>query len=74
MSLTSQRSNAQLPHSQSALAAEMDGVREAIRLNWLDLERSDMSSFERQAIRANVAELVQLLAGLIRQCEDLDKT
>jgi hypothetical protein len=44
---------------------EIDGLHEAIRLNWLAMERSNLTHVERQAIRANVARLVQTLAELL---------
>ncbi len=56
-------------HARKRTVAELeiDGVREAIRLNWLELERSTLSEVDRRAIRANVAHLVQTLAQLLAQ-------
>jgi hypothetical protein len=54
---------------RSAIDLEIDGVREAIRLNWLEIERSTLSQFERRAIRSNVAHLTQKLAALLAQSE-----
>ena len=48
----------------SPLEAEIDGYREAIRLNWVDMETLELTHVERQAIRANVSRLVHLLAAL----------
>ena len=45
--------------------AEIDGIREAIRLNWQEMEHSTLSQFDRRAIRSNVARLVQTLSGLL---------
>jgi hypothetical protein len=49
----------------AALQAEVDGIREAIRLNWLELDRSELSRTDRRAIRANVARLDRILIGLL---------
>ena len=51
------------------IQAEIDGCHEAIRLNWLEKERSDPLQVERQAIRANVARLVRTPAGLLPKSE-----
>lgn len=56
------RKQAQNP---TALQAEVDGIREAVRLNWLDMERLELSETERRAIRANVGQLIQTLARLL---------
>jgi hypothetical protein len=50
---------------RSALQGEIDGIREAIRLNWVAMESSLPSAVERQAIRANVQSLVQKLTELL---------
>ena len=54
---------------ETPLEAEIAGVREAIRLNWLEMERPDLMQIERQVIRANVAGIVQRIAGLLREPE-----
>jgi len=54
---------------RSAIQLEIDGVREAIRLNWLEMGHSTLSQVDRQAIRVNVARLVQILAGLLAQSD-----
>ena len=54
----------------SLLRAEIDGYREAIRLNWVDMETLELTQIERQAIRANVSRLVQLLAALSERSND----
>ncbi len=43
---------------------EMDGIREAIRLNWLEMEYASPSLIERHAIRANIERLLQTLKTL----------
>jgi len=43
---------------------EMDGIREAIRLNWLEMEYSAVSLVERNAIRANIERLLLNLQSL----------
>ena len=50
---------------RTAIEIEADGIREAIRLNWLAMEYSCPSHVERLAIRANVALLVQTLMKLL---------
>ena len=50
---------------RAALQGEIDGIREAIRLNWVAMEYSSPSAAERQAIRANVQSLVQKLTELL---------
>jgi len=52
-------------HKRTVIQGEIDGLHEAIRLNWLAMERLDLLQIERLAIRANVARLVQTLAGLL---------
>jgi hypothetical protein len=54
---------------RAALRAEIDGIREAIRLNWVAMEYSSPSAAERQAIRANVHSLVQRLTELVARSE-----
>jgi hypothetical protein len=45
--------------------AEIDGIREAVRLNGLQMEHLELSQTDRRAIRADVARLVHLLTGLL---------
>jgi hypothetical protein len=57
----------EVPNLQRSLSAmnlrrEADGIREAIRLNWLEMERSGLSHADRLAIRANLTYLVKLIA------------
>jgi hypothetical protein len=52
------------------LQVEMDGIREAIRLNWLEMERLELSHADRRAICVNVARLVHILAGLLALSRD----
>lgn len=56
-------------HERNQIRAEIDGFREAIRLNWLEMEQLDLLQVERQAIRATVAGLVQTVAGLLAKLE-----
>ena len=49
----------------TALQAEIDGIREAIRLNWLEMGRLKLSQIDRWAIRANSARLGHILAALL---------
>jgi hypothetical protein len=49
----------------SATEAEIDGIREAIRLNWAEMEHSIPSQVERHAIRSNISNLVQRLMKLL---------
>ena len=51
--------------ARERIQAEIDGVREAIRLKWQEMERSTLSRVDRNAIRANVARLVQTLQVLL---------
>jgi hypothetical protein len=51
--------------NRTIIQGEIDGLHEAIRLNWLEMERLDLLQVERQVIRAKVAGLVQTLAGLL---------
>jgi len=48
-----------------AIQVEIDSIRDAIRLNWLEMEYSTLSQVERHAIRTNVARLVQTLKTLV---------
>ena len=50
---------------ETPLEAEIAGVREAIRLNWLEMERLALSPFDRRAIRLNITHLVQTLSDLL---------
>lgn len=49
---------------QSSIQHEMDGIREAIRLNWLEMEHTAATLIERNAIRANIERLLQMLQAL----------
>ena len=51
--------------ARERIQSEIDGIREAIRLNWHEMEHLPLSQVDRRAIRANVAGLVQTLAGLL---------
>jgi hypothetical protein len=53
--------------TRTAIQLEIDGIREAIRLNWNEIERSTLSEVDRRAIRANVAHLTQILGRLLAQ-------
>ncbi len=57
----------------TAIQAEIDGIREAIRLNWVEMEHSTPSNAERRAIRANVAYLVQALKELLGRTESAEQ-
>lgn len=52
-----------------ATEAEINAVREAIRLNWAEMESSFPPEAERFAIRATMAELVQTIIELLGQLE-----
>jgi hypothetical protein len=47
----------------SDLDAEVDGLREAVRLNWLEMEDPRLSHAHRRAIRANIERLNALIAS-----------
>lgn len=42
---------------------EIDGIREAVELNWLEVERLGQSQTDSRAIRGRVAGLVDTLGG-----------
>jgi hypothetical protein len=63
--MTQEAGNVSNAREGSALQLEIDGIREAIRLNWMEMEYSFPSEVERQAIRANVQRLVQTLMELL---------
>lgn len=46
-----------------ALPAEIDGIGEALRLNWLELEHLEVAQTDRRAIRAPVTRLDHILTG-----------
>jgi len=60
-----------LQHSRELLPlqVEIEGIREGIRLNWLEMERVDLSQTDRRAIRFNVERLVQTLVRLLDRTE-----
>lgn len=60
-----------LQHSRELhpLQVEIEGIREGIRLNWLEMERVDLSQMDRRAIRFNVERLVQTLVRLLDRTE-----
>ena len=56
---------------QEMLRRDIDGLRESIRLNFVDLERLNLSPEDREGIRTNTRLLMDELAALLNRLETL---
>jgi hypothetical protein len=65
LSSSTEHGNQRSERTDTELEGEIAGIREAIRLNWLELEHLALSQFERRAIRSNIDALVQTLSELL---------
>src|SRR5580658_6277738 len=70
--MTTQTANeTQLTESEK-LERDIAGIRESIRLNWVDLDRLNLSPEERAGIRENTRLLTDDLKALIERLERLE--
>ncbi|MGD9633534.1 MULTISPECIES: hypothetical protein [unclassified Afipia] len=54
------------------LDRDIAGLKESIRLNWVDLDRLNLSREERQGIRENTNLLIEELKELLGRLDRLD--
>ncbi|WP_143439066.1 hypothetical protein [Hoeflea halophila] len=54
------------------LQRDIAGLKESIRLDWLDLDSLSLDAKERQGIRQSTDYLIQELKGLLERLERLD--
>jgi len=59
-------------NEREMLERDINGLRESIKLNWIDLDRLHLTREQREGIRTNTRLLAADLADLMRRLEELD--